>query len=53
VLPDRADARSSWGYFLGSQFLTLDMGLTFFLTVASWFPLDRRTGIPLARGEVG
>ena len=25
---------SSWGYFLAGQFLTLDMGLTFFLTVA-------------------
>src|SRR5215467_12504403 len=24
----------SWGFFLGGQFLTLDMGLTFFLTVA-------------------
>ena len=23
-----------WGYFLGGQFLTLDMGLTFFLTAA-------------------
>lgn len=25
---------SSWAYFLGGQYLTLDMGLTFFLTVA-------------------
>jgi 4-amino-4-deoxy-L-arabinose transferase-like glycosyltransferase len=24
----------SWGFFLGAQFLTLDMGLTFFLSVA-------------------
>jgi 4-amino-4-deoxy-L-arabinose transferase-like glycosyltransferase len=24
----------SWGFFVGGQFLTLDMGLTFFLTVA-------------------
>jgi 4-amino-4-deoxy-L-arabinose transferase-like glycosyltransferase len=33
----------SWGYFLGGQFLTLDMGLTFFLTAAMLaFVLARR-----------
>src|SRR5260221_1971901 len=38
----------SWGFFLGSQFLTLDMGLTFFLTAAMLsFALSRRTGISL------
>ena len=32
-----------WGYVLGAQFLTLDMGLTFFLTVAMLsFALSRR-----------
>jgi 4-amino-4-deoxy-L-arabinose transferase-like glycosyltransferase len=37
----------SWGFFLGSQFLTLDMGLTFFLTAAMLsFVLSRRTEIP-------
>jgi 4-amino-4-deoxy-L-arabinose transferase-like glycosyltransferase len=36
----------SWGYFLGAQFLTLDMGLTFFLSVALLaFLLGRRAGI--------
>ena len=36
----------SWGFFLGSQFLTLDMGLTFFLTAAMLsFALSRRTDI--------
>jgi len=36
----------SWGFFLGGQFLTLDMGLTFFLTVAMLsFALSRRTDI--------
>src|SRR6266480_4047139 len=35
-----------WGYFLGGQFLTLDMGLTFFLTAAMLgFALSRRTDI--------
>ncbi|HET7201008.1 MAG TPA: glycosyltransferase family 39 protein [Burkholderiales bacterium] len=42
-----------WGYFLGGQFLTLDMGLTFFLTAAMLgFALSRRGGIP-ARAELG
>jgi 4-amino-4-deoxy-L-arabinose transferase-like glycosyltransferase len=37
----------SWGYFLGGQFLTLDMGLTFFLTVAMLaFLLARRPDLP-------
>ncbi|HUL91123.1 MAG TPA: glycosyltransferase family 39 protein [Burkholderiales bacterium] len=36
----------SWGFFLGSQFLTLDMGLTFFLSAAMLsFALSRRTDI--------
>ena len=36
----------SWGFFLGSQFLTLDMGLTFFLTAAMLgYALSRRTDI--------
>src|SRR5882672_5530559 len=36
----------SWGFFLGSQFLTLDMGLTFFLTAAMLsFALSRRADI--------
>src|SRR5690242_363290 len=40
-----------WGYFLGGQFLTLDMGLTFFLTAAMLgFVLSRRAGRP-AREE--
>jgi 4-amino-4-deoxy-L-arabinose transferase-like glycosyltransferase len=35
-----------WGYFLGAQFLTLDMGLTFFMSVALLaFLLGRRAGI--------
>jgi 4-amino-4-deoxy-L-arabinose transferase-like glycosyltransferase len=35
-----------WGYFLGGQFLTLDMGLTFFLTAAMLsFALSRRAGL--------
>jgi 4-amino-4-deoxy-L-arabinose transferase-like glycosyltransferase len=35
-----------WGYFLGAQFLTLDMGLTFFLTAAMLgFALSRRADI--------
>src|SRR5438876_2976138 len=38
-----------WGYFLGGQFLTLDMGLTFFLTAAMLgFLLSRRAGIALS-----
>jgi 4-amino-4-deoxy-L-arabinose transferase-like glycosyltransferase len=37
----------SWGFFLGAQFLTLDMGLTFFLCVAMLaFVLSRRGGSP-------
>ena len=37
----------SWGFFLGAQFLTLDMGLTFFLCVAMLaFVLSRRAGSP-------
>ncbi len=40
-----------WGYFLGSQFLTLDMGLTFFLSAALLaFLLSQRSGIS-ARAE--
>jgi 4-amino-4-deoxy-L-arabinose transferase-like glycosyltransferase len=36
-----------WGYFLGGQFLTLDMGLTFFLTAAMLgFALSLRDGLP-------
>ena len=36
----------SWGFFLGSQFLTLDMGLTFFLTAAMLsYALSRRVNI--------
>src|SRR5882672_14337 len=36
----------SWGFFLGSQFLTLDMGLTLFLTAAMLgFALSRRADI--------
>jgi 4-amino-4-deoxy-L-arabinose transferase-like glycosyltransferase len=36
-----------WAYFLGAQFLTLDMGLTFFLTAAMLaFLLSRRPGLP-------
>ncbi|TMG76213.1 MAG: glycosyltransferase family 39 protein [Betaproteobacteria bacterium] len=36
-----------WGYFLGGQFLTLDMGLTFFLTAALLgFLLSRRADLP-------
>ncbi len=35
-----------WGYVLGGQFLTLDMGLTFFLTVAMLsFALSRRPDV--------
>ena len=42
-----------WGYFLGGQFLTLDMGLTFFLTAAMLgFALSRRTDIS-SRAERG
>jgi len=37
---------SSWGYFLAGQFVTLDMGLTFFLTCAlGAFLLAQRTGL--------
>jgi 4-amino-4-deoxy-L-arabinose transferase-like glycosyltransferase len=37
----------SWGLFLGSQFLTLDMGVTFFLTAAMLsYALSRREDIP-------
>ena len=36
----------SWGFFLGGQFLTLDMGLTFFLTAAMLgYALSRREGL--------
>jgi 4-amino-4-deoxy-L-arabinose transferase-like glycosyltransferase len=36
----------SWGFFLGGQFLTLDMGLTFFLTTGMLsFVLGMRTGV--------
>jgi 4-amino-4-deoxy-L-arabinose transferase-like glycosyltransferase len=42
-----------WGYFLGGQFLTLDMGLTFFLTAAMLgLALSRRTDIS-SRAERG
>jgi 4-amino-4-deoxy-L-arabinose transferase-like glycosyltransferase len=42
-----------WGYFLGGQFLTLDMGLTFFLTAAMLgFALSQRAEISL-RAERG
>lgn len=44
---------SSWGYFLAGQFVTLDMGLTFFLTCAlGAFLLAQRTGLD-ARAERG
>jgi 4-amino-4-deoxy-L-arabinose transferase-like glycosyltransferase len=33
-VPTALTVAGCWGYVLGSQFLTLDMGLTFFLTVA-------------------
>ena len=37
----------SWGFFLGAQFLTLDMGITFFLTAAMLaYILSRRADIP-------
>ena len=36
----------SWGFFLGAQFLTLDMGLTFFLNAAMLgYVLSRREGL--------
>jgi 4-amino-4-deoxy-L-arabinose transferase-like glycosyltransferase len=42
-----------WGYFLGGQFLTLDMGLTFFLTAALLsFLLSRRADLSV-RAERG
>ncbi|MGB5080420.1 MAG: glycosyltransferase family 39 protein [Burkholderiales bacterium] len=45
-LPLTLIAAGCWGYFLGGQFLTLDMGLTFFLTAALLgFLLSRREGI--------
>ena len=48
-LPTALMAAGCWGYFLGGQFLTLDMGLTFFLTVAMLgFLLSRRAGIALS-----
>ncbi len=41
-----------WGYFLGGQFLTLDMGLTFFLTAAMLaFVLSRRADISPRTGR--
>src|SRR5258708_16456256 len=48
-LPTALMAAGCWGFFLGGQFLTLDMGLTFFLTVAMLgFLLSRRAGIALS-----
>src|SRR5882762_4473897 len=48
-LPTALMAAGCWGYFLGGQFLTLDMGLTFFLSVAMLgFLLSRRAGIALS-----
>jgi 4-amino-4-deoxy-L-arabinose transferase-like glycosyltransferase len=48
-LPTALIAAGCWGYFLGGQFLTLDMGLTFFLTVAMLgFLLSGRAGIALS-----
>ncbi len=48
-LPTALIAAGCWGYFLGGQFLTLDMGLTFFLTAAMLgFLLSRRAGIALS-----
>jgi 4-amino-4-deoxy-L-arabinose transferase-like glycosyltransferase len=48
-LPTALTFAGCWGYFLGGQFLTLDMGLTFFLTVAMLgFLLSRSAGITLA-----
>jgi 4-amino-4-deoxy-L-arabinose transferase-like glycosyltransferase len=48
-LPTALTLAGCWGYFLGAQFLTLDMGLTFFLTAAMLgFLLSRRAGIPPA-----
>jgi 4-amino-4-deoxy-L-arabinose transferase-like glycosyltransferase len=45
-LPLALVVAGSWGYFLGGQFLTLDMGLTFFLTAAMLsFLLGRREGV--------
>ena len=45
-LPTALIAAGCWGYFLGGQFLTLDMGLTFFLTVAMLsFVLSRRPDV--------
>src|SRR5438128_1780532 len=45
-LPTALTAAGCWGYFLGGQFLTLDMGLTFFLTVAMLsFVLSRRPDV--------
>ena len=45
-LPTALIAAGCWGYFLGGQFLTLDMGLTFFLTVAMLsFALSRRPDV--------
>src|SRR3989475_4503947 len=48
-LPTALMAAGCWGYFLGGQFLTLDMGLTFFLTVAMLsFVLSRRLDVSLS-----
>ena len=45
-LPTALMAAGCWGYFLGGQFLTLDMGLTFFLAVAMLsFVLSRRPDV--------
>ncbi len=47
-LPTALAVAGCWGYFLGGQFLTLDMGLTFFLTAAMLsFALSRRADISL------
>src|SRR5262245_20898125 len=44
-IPAALALAGSWGFFLGGQFLTLDMGLTFFLTAAMLgFVLSRRAG---------
>jgi len=45
-IPTALTFAGCWGFFLGGQFLTLDMGLTFFLTAAMLsFALSRRAGL--------
>jgi len=45
-LPTALTVAGCWGYFLGGQFLTLDMGLTSFLTAAMLsFALSRRPDV--------